>query len=138
MRLVVAPEMRPEPLHQRCNAEGLQIIVEVFPRRHEQPDCDALRKSPARERKSCVKARAVVIADEVETLEAVWQAQRAKVRGGQRRNTRKVWKNGAHHGRDQALEAAAIERQLAFEDGIIAGDGCLVRGRDGGKGRLGS
>ena len=46
--------------------------------------------APARERKSCVKARAVVIAGDVKTLEAVWQAQRAKVRGGQGRNTRKV------------------------------------------------
>jgi len=41
MRLVVAPEMRPEPLHQRCHAEGLQIIVEVFPGRHKQPGRDA-------------------------------------------------------------------------------------------------
>ena len=90
MRLVVAPEMRPETLRQRCNAKRVQIIVEVFPRRHEQPDCDALRKCPARERKSCVKARAVVIADDVETLEAVWQAESAKVRGGQCRNTRKM------------------------------------------------
>src|SRR5271166_4994409 len=97
--------MRPEPLHQRCNAEGFQIIVEVFPRRHEQPDCDALRKCPARESKSCIKARAVVIADDVETLEAVWQAQRAKVRGGQRRNTRKVRKNGAE--RQHGLDAFA-------------------------------
>ena len=105
MRLVVAPEMRPEPLHQRCNAEGLQIIVEVFPVRHEQPDRDALRDRPARERESCVKARAVVIAGDVETLEAVWQAQRAKVRGGQRRNTRKVWKNGAQ--RQHGLDAFA-------------------------------
>ena len=95
MRLVVAPEMRPEPLHQRCNAEGLQIIVEVFPRRHEQPDCDALRNSPARERKSCVKARAVVIAGDVKTLEAFRQTERAEVRGRQRRNTREARENGA-------------------------------------------
>ena len=105
MRLVVTPEMRPEPLHQRCNAEGLQIIVEVFPVRHEQPDRDALRDRPARERKSCVKARAVVIAGDVKTLEAVRQAERAKVRGGQRRNTRKVWKNGAQ--RQHGLDAFA-------------------------------
>ena len=90
MGLVVAPEMRPEPLYQRCNAEGLQIIAEVFPIRHKQPCRDALRDRPGRERKSCVKARAVVIAGDVETLEAVWQAQRAKVRRGQGRNTRKV------------------------------------------------
>ena len=68
--LVVTPEMRPEPLHQRCNAEGLQIIVEVFPVRHKQPGRDALRDRPARERKPCVKARAVVIAGDVKTLEA--------------------------------------------------------------------
>jgi hypothetical protein len=37
MHLVVAPEMRPEPPQQRCNAKGLQIIVEVFPVRHKQP-----------------------------------------------------------------------------------------------------
>src|SRR4249919_3989857 len=35
--LVITPEMRPEPLHQRCHAKGLQIIVEVFPVRHKQP-----------------------------------------------------------------------------------------------------
>ena len=105
MRLVVAPEMRPEPLHQRCNAEGLQIIVEVFPVRHEQPDRDALRDRPAREREPCVKARAVVIAGDVKTLEAVWQTERAKVRGGQRRNTRKVRKNGAQ--RQHGLDAFA-------------------------------
>ena len=69
MRLVVAPQMRPEPLHQRCHAEGLQIIVEVFLRGHEQPDCDALRDRPGRERKSCVEARAVIIAGDVKTLD---------------------------------------------------------------------
>ena len=97
--------MRPEPLHQRCHAEGLQIIVEVFPVRHKQPRRDALRDRPARERKSRVKARAVVIAGDVKTLEAVRQTEGAKVRGGQRRNTRKVRKNSTQ--RQHGLDAFA-------------------------------
>ena len=41
------------------------------------------------------------------------------------------------HGRDQPLEAAAVERQLAFKDRIVAGDGGLVQGCDGGHGGFG-
>ena len=105
MRLVVAPEMRPDLLHQRCNAEGLQIIVEVLPVRHKQPGRDALRDRPGRECEPSVKARAVVIAGDVKTLETFRQTEGAKVRGGQGRNTRKVRKNRAQ--RQHGLDALA-------------------------------
>ena len=105
MLLVVAPEMWPEPLHQRCNAEGLQIIVEVFPVRDKQPGRDALGDRPCRECKPRVKAGAVVIAGDVKTLEAFRQKEGAKVRGRQRRNTRKARKNGAQ--RQHGLDAFA-------------------------------
>ena len=42
-----------------------------------------------------------------------------------------------HHRRDQPFEAAAVEGQLAFEDGIFAGDGGFMKGRDGSHGGLG-
>ena len=78
MLLVITPQMRPEPLHQRCHAEGLQIIVEVFPVRDKQPGRDALRDRPGRESKPCVKASAVVIAGDVKTLEAFRQTEDAR------------------------------------------------------------
>jgi hypothetical protein len=61
---------------------------------------------------------------------------------GERENRRRLAPDREHgrrnHGRDQPLEAAAIERQLAFEDGMVASDGGLMRGGDGGERRLGS
>ena len=74
--------MRDQALQKRIGTKIPKIVIEVLCDRHQEPRRDGLVMRPVGEREPRIKAGAIIVARDVETLQSVRQKQGAEVRGG--------------------------------------------------------